>query len=402
MHIIGPFSQILTMQSMPLKGALPDERLHILSHAGICVQNQKILAIDNFDKLRKAYRDALVEEITRPAVALPGFVDCHTHICFAGSRKEDYALRVAGTSYLGIAQKGGGIWSTVQQTRAATQAGLVQGMLPRIESLVADGVTTIEIKSGYGLSVADELKILKAIQLAAAHTSATLVPTCLAAHTRPKDFSGSHRDYLNMMLEQLLPQVLQHKLSKRVDIFIEEIGFLPSESRVFLEQCKALGFELTVHADQFTIGGSEIAVALQAASADHLEASGEKEMALLAASNTVAVVLPGATLGLGIPFAPARKLLNAGVCLAISSDWNPGTAPMGNLLLQAAVMGAAEKLSTAETFAGLTYRAAHALRMYDRGTLAVGQQALMQAYPTADYRDILYHQGAMKPFKVWC
>jgi len=156
-----------------------------------------------------------------------------------------------------------------------------------------------------------------------------------------------------------------------------------------------------VHADQFTTIGSEVAVEVGALSADHLEASGDKEIAMLAASDIVSVVLPGATLGLGMQYSPARKLLNAGACVAIASDWNPGSAPMGNLLLQASVMAAAEKLTTAEVFAGLTFRAAKALNLNDRGILQTGMMADMQSYSANDYREILYYQGQMKPQYVW-
>ena len=162
-----------------------------------------------------------------------------------------------------------------------------------------------------------------------------------------------------------------------------------------------MGFDLVVHADQFTTGGSRIAVETGALSADHLEASTDIEIKQLAASDTVAVVLPGASLGLGIGFAPARKLLDAGASMAIASDWNPGSAPMGDLLTQAAILGAFEKLSTAETFAALTFRAAKALNLNDRGTIEPGKLADMQAFPCADYREILYHQGKLKPAKVW-
>jgi imidazolonepropionase len=169
---------------------------------------------------------------------------------------------------------------------------------------------------------------------------------------------------------------------------------------IYLKKAKEMGFEVTVHADQFTTGGSEVAVKIGAISADHLEASGEREIKLLANSDTVAVTLPGASLGLGMQYVPARKLLDAGACLAIASDWNPGSAPMGDLLMQAAVMSAAEKLSTAEVFAGLTFRAAKALNLSDRGILAAGMKADMQAYPCGDYREILYHQGRLKPLTI--
>ncbi|MEO6850243.1 MAG: amidohydrolase family protein, partial [Mucilaginibacter sp.] len=174
-----------------------------------------------------------------------------------------------------------------------------------------------------------------------------------------------------------------------------------SDATNYLHVAKQMGFDITVHADQFTTGGSEVAVNAGAVSADHLEASGNKEIKMLAVSDTVAVVLPGASLGLGMEFAPARQLLSAGVCLAIASDWNPGSAPMGDLLMQAAVLSAYEKLSNAEVFAGLTFRAAKALNLHDRGSLEKGKLADMQAYSCNDYQEILYQQGKLKPGRVW-
>jgi imidazolonepropionase len=186
-----------------------------------------------------------------------------------------------------------------------------------------------------------------------------------------------------------------------MDIFVEKGAFSTDLARPFLEQAKNSGFGITVHADQFTTGGSKLAVEMGACSADHLEASGDEEISLLAKSNVVAIALPGASLGLGMPFAPARKLLDGGVCLAIATDWNPGSAPMGDLLLQAALLSAFQKLTAAETFSAITFRAATALRIQDRGTLASGKKADMIAFPTKDYREILYHQGKLKPNIVW-
>lgn len=399
--LTGPFTQILPLAGLPLKGALTDEQLHIIPNGGVLIEDGLILAVDDFETLRKTYPSAQIEEITGDYVLLPGFIDCHTHICFAGSRAKDYAMRNGGKTYLEIAQSGGGIWDSVTQTRAADEAMLTDLLLKRIQRHVSEGVTTIEIKSGYGLSVDAELKQLNAIKAAADKTNASLVSTCLAAHMLPKDFNGNHQEYLQHILQNLLPLIKQKGLSNRVDIFIEQSAFNTSDALNYLAKAKQMGFDITVHADQFTTGGSEVAVKARAASADHLEASSDYEIKLLANSDTVAVTLPGASLGLGMPYAPARKLLDAGACLAIASDWNPGSAPMGDLLMQAAVMAAAEKLSAAEVFAGLTARAAQALKLNDRGTLTKGKLADMQAYPSNDYREILYMQGKLKPTHVW-
>jgi imidazolonepropionase len=218
---------------------------------------------------------------------------------------------------------------------------------------------------------------------------------------KPKDFEGSPKEYLIDLLTQLLPQLKAENLSNRIDIFIEDSAFSPEEGQYYLEEAKNMGFDLTVHADQFSTGGSAVAIKTGALSADHLESSTDSEIAAFAQAKTVAVALPGASIGLGMRFTPARKLLDAGASLAIASDWNPGSAPMGDLLTQAAILGAFEKLSLAETLAGLTFRAALALGLTDRGRLETGQCGDFQAYETNDYRDIFYQQGRLKPFKVW-
>jgi len=399
--LIGPFAQILPMTGLSLKGTLQDEHLTVINKGGIVVENGEIVAIADYKSLLQKYPDSEIAFLDTPLVLLPGFIDCHTHICYDGTRSRDYAMRIAGKSYLEIARAGGGIWDSVTKTRVADMVTLTENTVARANRHLKEGVTTIEVKSGYGLNLESELKMLRAIQQAGMHTPATLISTCLAAHMKPRDYDGSEEDYLQWILTELLPVIQQEQLSNRVDIFIEETAFSAKAAASFLQQAIQQGFAATVHADQFSAGGAEVAVNAQALSADHLEASSEKEIALLAKSDTVAVVLPGASLGLGMQYAPARKLLNAGACVAIASDWNPGSAPMGDLLIQAAVMSAAEKLSTAEVLAALTVRAAPALQLKDAGQLIAGYAADLQAYPATDYRDILYYQGKMKPAMVW-
>lgn len=401
MRLTGPFVQILTLAGLPLKGALTDEQLVIIENGGVVTDNGKVVAVDVYDTLLAAYPGIDTDTPPQPSVLLPGFVDCHTHICFDGTRSRDYAMRIAGKSYLDIARAGGGIWDSVLKTRAAKEQVLAESLIGRANRHFREGVTTIEVKSGYGLDAYAEIKMLRAIKYATQHTPSTLIATCLAAHMKPRDFDGTEAEYLQWILDELLPVLKQHELTDRVDIFIEETAFTAAVAQPFLEAAAQQGFAITVHADQFKVAGAAVAVACGALSADHLEASGEKEIALLAGSGTVAVVLPGASMGLGMPYAPARRLLDAGACVAIASDWNPGSAPMGDLLMQAAVMSAAEKLSTAEVFAGLTVRAARALGLQHTGTLAPGMEADFQAYPVNDYRDILYYQGKLKPAAVW-
>lgn len=395
--IFGPFSQLLTMSNLPESGAIKDDQLEVLSNAGVLVNENMIEQVGDFDQLLHNHPNEDVIELQKGITGLPGFIDCHTHICFAGNRAQDYALRNAGHTYLEIAEKGGGIWDTVKATREATLWELASSTAARANQLLRRGVTTIEVKSGYGLSVQEELKMLRAIQRANVSTKADLIPTCLAAHVKPHDFSGSPQEYLQIMESELFPVLRSEELANRVDAFAEEGAFTLEELLPYFSKASEMGFDLTIHADQFHTGGSDLAVRFGALSADHLEASGAKEVEALASSDVVAVALPGASVGLGCDFAPARTLLNKGGSLAIASDWNPGSAPMGDLLTQAAILGAFQKLTNAEVLAGITVRAAKALNLHDRGALLPGKKADVALFTTSDYRDILYHQGQMKP-----
>ncbi len=399
--LIGPFTQLLTMRDLRAKGAIQDDELEVIQQAGILIgQAGKVVAVGEFEKLFKEHRGAHIVEIERDSVAIPGMVDCHTHTCFAGSRRRDYALRVSGKSYQEILAQGGGIYDTVEKTRQASEKQLIELLADRLQGFLESGITTIEIKSGYGLDDEHETKMLRAIQEAAKHSPIAIVATCLAAHVPPKD--KDPKAYLEHLSHSLLPQLKQENLCHRVDVFMEEHAFSYQMSLGYLLKAKQMGFGLTVHADQFSTGGSRLAVAVGADSADHLEASGAHEAELLSGSDVVAVALPGASLGLGMRFAPARMLLDKGCCLAIASDFNPGSAPNGDLLAQAAFLGAAEKLTLAETLAAITSRAALALKKAFVGQLDTGYFADIVAFPTDDYREILYWQGRLRPNRVWC
>ena len=401
MELIGPISQLVTLQDLPLKGPISDSALPVISNAGIAIENSTIVAVDNWDLLVARYPTASITALEGAYVAVPGYIDCHTHICFGGNRARDFALRNAGVSYLEIAQSGGGIWDTVTQTRKCTEQELTQIVIKNANKHLQSGVTTIEVKSGYGLSIEEEIKMLRAIYKGNNETAADLVATCLAAHLKPKDFNGSNEAYLNYLVTNLFPVLRSENLTNRIDAFVESSAFSVDEIAPYLQAAKALNFDITIHADQFTTGGSQVAVQFGALSADHLEASGDKEIEALAQSNTIAVALPGASVGLGCSFAPARKILNKGGALAIASDWNPGSAPMGDLVCQASILATFEKLTTAEVFAGITFRAAAALNLFDRGRLVAGNKADFILYPTTDYRDILYYQGSLRPSKIW-
>lgn len=401
MKLIGPFKQVVTLANLPLRGKLSDEQLEIIVDGGILINENKIQKIGNFETLKSENQNIEIEYVEDEQIVLPAFVDSHTHICFGGNRANDFAMRNAGKTYLEIAESGGGIWSSVQHTRNASEEELLTTLLERIDFLISLGITTIEVKSGYGLDVENELKMLRMIKKAQEQTKATLVPTCLSAHLKPRDFEGSNEDYLNYILTEILPKVKEENLAKRVDIFIEKSAFQPEESKAFLLKTKDLGFEITVHADQFTPGSSRIAVEVGAKSADHLEATIDEDIEFLAQSETVATALPGASLGLGEKFTPARKLLDAGAIVAIASDWNPGSAPMGNLITQASILATFEKLTTAEVLAGMTFRSAFALGLEDRGKLKSGLKADFVTYKTNNFQNVLYNQGSLKADSVY-
>ena len=401
--IIGPFTQLLTMDHIPLKGSLNDSQLEIIPNGGVVVIEGIIVKTGNFEKLCSDFKDknTTVEQIDDPLVAMPGMIDPHTHICWAGSRAKDYSLRLAGKRYLEIAQSGGGIGDTVAKTRAASGIELLYYLMERSTSHLKNGVTTIEVKSGYCLNPEGEIKMLETIERVNQQFPVDLISTCLAAHIKPADYNGKASTYLENIINELLPEVKRRTLSNRVDIYIDKGAFTTDEARVYLLQAKNMGFDLTIHGDQFTTGGVTLACELNALSVDHLEAIRKHDIRLLTASNVIPVVLPGASLGLGCPFAPARQLLDAGCSLAIGSDWNPGSAPMGDLLLQTAILGIFEKMTMAESLAGITFRAGAALGLTDRGILKEGLLADMAGFQTSDYREILYNQGSLKPSAVW-
>lgn len=402
-HLIGPFRQLLPFSKLSVKGSLNDSQIQIIEEGGMLLSNGNIYEIGIYKNLFEKYESNIHHHtiINEDVVGLPGFIDAHTHICFSGSRAQDYSLRNNGATYMEIAKAGGGIWDTVTKTREASQQELEKGIVKRANTLLDRGITTVEVKSGYGLSVSEELKMLRSIKQANYNTNADLVSTCLSAHIFPKDYSGSIHEYLEEISKNVFPIMKSEGLGNRIDAFIEDEAFSPQIIKKYLESAQSHGFDITIHADQFSTGGSQVAVDINAISADHLEASTLNEIEILANSNVIATALPGASIGLGMNFTPARRILDSGGALCIASDWNPGSAPMGNLLVQAAILGAYEKLSAAEVLAGITYRAAAALKLDDRGTLDKGKTGDIIAFPTTDYREILYHQGQLLPCKVW-
>jgi len=381
------------MSNLPLKGAITDEKLEIIENGGVIIDGDKILEVGKFSDLVKKEKN--IFEIDFQSVLVPGFIDCHTHICHYGSRSEEYSKRNAGMSYQQILSEGGGIHNTMTATENASDEELERVTVSRLDRHFNEGVLTCEIKSGYGPDLDQEVRLLNIINKINKNHAMGIIPTCLAAHVTPKIYNSSS-EYLNKIIEELIPVLEKKKLTNRIDIFIEEKAFSVSESLDYLSQLKNK-FDITVHANQFSSGGVKVGVDCGAKSVDHLEVIDDNEIKYLSNSNTSAVVLPGCSLGLGIPFAPARKLLDRNCKLSIATDWNPGSAPMGDLLQQSSLLGSIEKLSSAEVFSAITYRSADALGLNDRGKIEKDKLADFIGFKTDDYRDILYNQGKLKP-----
>ena len=392
-ELIGPFSQIITMVNLPERGVISDNSLEIIDDGGVVIEDGKIIEVGDFLSLSKNNSD--VREITYPCILLPGFIDSHTHVCHYGNRSDEYAKRNSGISYQQILEEGGGIHNTMNSTSNSTDEQLTDDTLNRLKRHFQEGVLTCEVKSGYAPNLEDEVRMLRIINEIDSSNDIDLIPTCLAAHVTPKKYESSKK-YLDSIVNDLLPIIKEENLSNRVDIFIEEKAFSITEASNFLEKIKN-DFYITAHANQFTSGGLKVGVDNGAVSVDHLEVITDQEIDYLSKSDTTGVVLPGCSLGLGIPFAPARKLLDYNCKVSIASDWNPGSAPMGDLLMQASLLGSTEKLSNAEVLAGITCRAANALSLEDRGSLENGKIADMIGFKTNDFRDILYNQGKLKP-----
>ena len=381
------------MVNLPERGAVSDNSLEIIDDGGVVIEDGKIIEVGDFLSLSK--NDLDVREITYPCVLLPGFIDSHTHVCHYGNRSDEYAKRNSGISYQQILEEGGGIHNTMNSTSNSTDEQLTDDTLNRLKRHFQEGVLTCEVKSGYAPNLEDEVRMLRIINEIDSSNDIDLIPTCLAAHVTPKKHESSKK-YLDSIVSDLLPIIKEENLSNRVDIFIEEKAFSITEASNFLEKIKS-DFYITAHANQFTSGGLKVGVDNGAVSVDHLEVITDQEIDYLSKSDTTGVVLPGCSLGLGIPFAPARKLLDYNCKVSIASDWNPGSAPMGDLLMQASLLGSTEKLSNSEVLAGITCRAANALSLEDRGSLENGKIADMIGFKTNDFRDILYNQGKLKP-----
>lgn len=334
------------------------------------------------------------------AAVIPGLVDPHTHCVWAGDRLVDFEARAAGVSYERILAAGGGIRSTVRATAEATLLDLISLARPRIARLVEGGATTIEIKSGYGIEPEVELRSLEAICAIRDKAKVRIVPTLLihlppaAAEERPT--------YLRMVTDELILKVAEQKLAAAVDVFIEREAWHPEEAAAIFRAADAAGLKIKAHVDQFhAIGGVATAIAHNALSVDHLEASGAAEIAAIAASSTVATLLPGVTLHLGIGAAPGRALIDAGAVVAVATDLNPGSSPLYSTQHALALAVRLNGLSPAEALVAGTVNAATALGLEDRGALVVGARADLLALEEPDWRSVAYTLGASPVARVF-
>jgi imidazolonepropionase len=331
----------------------------------------------------------------RDKVVLPGFIDSHTHLLFAGSRVDEFEQRLRGKSYAEITASGGGILSTVKRVRQASKEELKALARPRLRRMLQFGVTTVEVKSGYGLTVADEIKCLEAIAELNAEGPWELVPTFLGAHAVPPEYRADREGYIRSLCEEMLPEVARQGLAEFCDVFCESGVFSVDESRRILRRARDLGLRLKLHADELSpLGGAELAAEVGAVSADHLLCISDKGIDALAASGTVATLLPGTAFFLGVAYAPARRLIERGVTVALASDCNPGTCMSENLPLLGSMACTQMGMRPGEVVSALTLHAAAALGRRDRlGSLTPGKQGDVIVCDVRDYREILYHFG---------
>jgi imidazolonepropionase len=328
-------------------------------------------------------------------VVLPGLIDSHTHLLFAGSRLDEFEQRLRGMSYPEISARGGGILSTIEHVRRASKEQLKELARPRLRRMLQFGVTTVEVKSGYGLTPADEIKCLQALAELNAEGPWELVPTFLGAHAVPPEYRSDREGYIRSVCEDMLPEVARQGLAEFCDVFCETGVFSVAESRRILRRARDRGLRLKLHADELSpLGGAELAAEVGAVSADHLLCISEAGIDALAASGTVATLLPGTAFFLGMSYAPARRLIERGIAVALASDCNPGTCMTENLPLVGSMACTQMGMRPGEVVTALTRHAAAALARGDRlGSLTPGKQGDVIICNVSDYRELFYHFG---------
>ncbi len=358
--VLTDIYEMLTMQGAherEARGPMRVEHLGIAKNQAMVIQGHQILWVGPQKKIPRVYQK-IKNQIAVRSNIFPGFIDCHTHSLFAGDRTHEFEMRLQGMSYVDIAKKGGGIFSTMRATRKASSSELKKLLNQRLQNFLRQGVTTVEVKSGYGLSVKEELRLLRILKQHG--SSVQVIATFLGAHALPPE-CASTSEYLQQ-LQHALPVIAKQKLAKRVDIFIEKNYFSLDESRHFLKLAKECGLMVTVHADQITrSGATALAMELNAHSADHVICIDQKDIQKAATSETTCVLLPTADFYLRCPYPPARQLIDRGARVALATDFNPGTSPTQNIQWVGLLARQEMRMSLPEVFCAMTMGSAYAL-----------------------------------------
>jgi imidazolonepropionase len=395
--IIYNSEQLLTMDPAAAEGCASDTEaaeLGVIARGAIAIRDSKVVDVGGSERIRDLY-EAPTEIGAAGCVVSPGLIDPHTHAVFAGSRHLEFGLRMRGASYLEILEAGGGIHSTVQATRAASLEDLVAQSLPRIAAALEFGVTAMEVKSGYGLDMETEIKMLQAAHKLSRAQPVELVPTYLGAHVVPREYQDRRGDYVDLMASRVIPAIAQQGLASACDVFLDRGAFDADEARTVLAAAKANGLAPKIHAGQFTDqGGPQLIAELGGLSADHLEVISDAGVTAMAEAGVVANLLPGAAFSLGDDFPDGRRLADAGVRVALATDDNPGSSRTENLPLMASMGATRMGLTCAEAWKGVTVNAAAALGIDDRaGALLPGRRADLLLLAIPDFRSFLYHFG---------
>lgn len=369
----------------------------VVRNGALAVSGQKIAWVGELEDLSSEIKEkANVVTDAGGNWITPGLIDCHTHIVWGGSRAGEFELRLNGATYEEIARQGGGIRSTVASTRSADEDVLYRDAAIRLNSLMSEGVTTVEIKSGYGLNLDAELKMLRVARKLGVNLPITVCPTFLGAHALPPEFEGRSDDYIDFLCETVLPVVVKEKLATAVDVFCDNIGFTPDQTEKVFQAAKAHGLPVKLHAEQLSDqGGAALAAGYNALSADHLEYLSEDGVKSMAGAGTVAVLLPGAFYCLReTKLPPIEAMRNAGLRIAISTDCNPGTSPVGSILLTMNMACTLFRLTPEEALAGATVNAAAALGLREsKGTLEPGKDADLVVWDILEPAQLAYGIG---------
>ncbi|MDR3628550.1 MAG: imidazolonepropionase, partial [Ignavibacteriaceae bacterium] len=328
-------------------------------------------------------------------IILPGLVECHTHTVFAGSRSSEFRDKLNGVSYEEIALSGGGINKTVNAVRNTTIEELIEITIPRIDYFIAQGITTLEIKSGYGLDFENEIKILRIIHYLKQKYPIDIISTFLGAHAFPAEFREDHKSYINLIVNDLLPYIAVNKLAEFCDGFCELTAFSPSEIETIFNKARELGIPVKLHTDQFnSIGGINVALKYNAVCIDHLEVISDEDINKLGESDAVCVLLPGVSFFLNHSYAPARKLIEHNALVALATDYNPGSSNICNLNFIMSLAALKMGMTIEETISAVTINAAKALGINDKcGSIEIGKKADLTLFNTDNYPDIVYNVG---------